>query len=83
MGKYMEMLDAGVRIAARFHSHCPHTARLYYHPPPANSDHDHNHNLLFRGRVTGSTDNFSAQMGWWACGSGGVDAAEFILNYSF
>lgn len=33
MGKYMELLDAGVRIAARFHSHCPQTARLYYHPP--------------------------------------------------
>ncbi|KAL9675871.1 hypothetical protein QQ045_004079 [Rhodiola kirilowii] len=36
MGKYVEMLDMGVRIAARFHSHCPHTARMYYHPPPAN-----------------------------------------------
>uniref|UniRef100_A0A7N0ZXK1 Uncharacterized protein n=1 Tax=Kalanchoe fedtschenkoi TaxID=63787 RepID=A0A7N0ZXK1_KALFE len=34
MGKYAEMLDLGVRIAARFHSHCPHTARMYYHPPP-------------------------------------------------
>ncbi|KAK2994519.1 hypothetical protein RJ640_010797 [Escallonia rubra] len=37
MGKYVEILDLGVRIAARFHSHCPHTARLYYHPP-SNSD---------------------------------------------
>ncbi|XP_019059336.1 PREDICTED: uncharacterized protein LOC109117091 [Tarenaya hassleriana] len=36
MGKYAELLDAGVRIVARFHSHCPQTARLYYHPP---SDH--------------------------------------------
>ncbi|KAJ9158818.1 hypothetical protein P3X46_024364 [Hevea brasiliensis] len=42
MGRYMEMLDVGVRIAARFHSHCPQTARLYYHPP-ANSDDHHNH----------------------------------------
>lgn len=33
VGKYMELLDAGVRIVARFHSHCPQTARLYYHPP--------------------------------------------------
>jgi hypothetical protein len=33
MGKYVELLDMGVRIAARFHSHCPQTARLYYHPP--------------------------------------------------
>ncbi|KAJ0038296.1 hypothetical protein Pint_23967 [Pistacia integerrima] len=33
----MEILDAGVRIAARFHSHCPQTAPRYYHPP-ANND---------------------------------------------
>lgn len=33
MGKYVELLDMGVRIAARFHSHCPQTARMYYHPP--------------------------------------------------
>ncbi|KNA16485.1 hypothetical protein SOVF_088820 [Spinacia oleracea] len=37
MGKYTELIDIGVRIAARFHSHCPQTARLYYHPPPKNS----------------------------------------------
>ncbi|XP_034703408.1 uncharacterized protein LOC117927828 [Vitis riparia] len=42
MGKYTELLDAGVRIVARFHSHCPQTARMYYHPP-SNSDHDHVH----------------------------------------
>ncbi|KAG0481639.1 hypothetical protein HPP92_012497 [Vanilla planifolia] len=35
MAKYAELLDMGMRIAARFHSHCPHTARLYYHPPAA------------------------------------------------
>nr|DAD22360.1 TPA_asm: hypothetical protein HUJ06_023823 [Nelumbo nucifera] len=33
MGKYGEMLDTGVRIVARFHSHCPQTARMYYKPP--------------------------------------------------
>ncbi|PWA53337.1 hypothetical protein CTI12_AA446040 [Artemisia annua] len=33
MGKYVEILDLGVRMAARFHSHCPQTARMYYHPP--------------------------------------------------
>ncbi|PPR91357.1 hypothetical protein GOBAR_AA29329 [Gossypium barbadense] len=46
MGKYTELLDAGVRIAARFHSHCPQTARLYYHPPPNSEAHpnpDANH----------------------------------------
>ncbi|KAK3217832.1 hypothetical protein Dsin_011802 [Dipteronia sinensis] len=40
MSKYVELIDVGVRIAARFHSHCPHTARLYYHPP-SNHEDDH------------------------------------------
>ncbi|KAH7853762.1 hypothetical protein Vadar_006306 [Vaccinium darrowii] len=43
MGKYLEILDLGVRIAARFHSHCPHTARLYYHPPSNTDDHHDPH----------------------------------------
>ncbi|XVF44834.1 hypothetical protein PTKIN_Ptkin02bG0155700 [Pterospermum kingtungense] len=42
MGKYLEILDAGMRIVARFHSHCPQTGCLYYHPP-ANSDDHHHH----------------------------------------
>ncbi|CAA7402899.1 unnamed protein product [Spirodela intermedia] len=33
MGRYVVILDIGVRIAARFHSHCPQTARMYYKPP--------------------------------------------------
>ncbi|KMZ61757.1 hypothetical protein ZOSMA_4G00420 [Zostera marina] len=37
MGKYVEMLDMGVRIAARFHSHCPQTGRFYYKPPSKSS----------------------------------------------
>lgn len=40
MGRFVELLDAGVRIAARFHSHCPQTGRKYYHPPSTN-DHAH------------------------------------------
>ncbi|XP_047089079.1 uncharacterized protein LOC124701073 [Lolium rigidum] len=35
--RYVEMLDMGVRIAARFHSHCPQTARMYYKPPQSAS----------------------------------------------
>ncbi|KAK8494952.1 hypothetical protein V6N13_092841 [Hibiscus sabdariffa] len=41
MGKYTELLDAGVRIAARFQSHCPQTGRLYYHPPPNSEGRHH------------------------------------------
>ena len=33
MAKYVELLDTGVRIVARFRSHCPQTAGKYYHPP--------------------------------------------------
>ena len=44
MGKFVEILDLGVRIAARFHSHCPQTARVYYHPPSAaHEDHRHHY----------------------------------------
>ncbi|MFS7905584.1 hypothetical protein Hanom_Chr01g00049391 [Helianthus anomalus] len=38
MGKYTEILDA-FRIVCRFHSHCPQTARMYYHPPADNHSH--------------------------------------------
>ncbi|KAL8232684.1 hypothetical protein R6Q57_002462 [Mikania cordata] len=38
MGKYVEILDLGVRMVARFHSHCPQTARMYYHPPSGSVD---------------------------------------------
>jgi len=36
MAKYTEMVDAGIRIAARFNSHCPQTSRMYYHPTSKN-----------------------------------------------
>lgn len=42
MGKYVALLDAGVRMVARFNSHCPHTSRMYYHPP-AKHEHTHHH----------------------------------------
>lgn len=42
MGKCMEMVDVGVRIVARFHSHCPQTGRMYYHPP---SNINNNNNI--------------------------------------
>ena len=37
MAEYMEMVDAGIRIAARFNSHCPQTSRMYYHPATSNN----------------------------------------------
>jgi hypothetical protein len=44
MGKFVEILDLGVRIVASFHSHCPQTARVYYHPhSAAHEDHRRHH----------------------------------------
>ncbi|KAF8022337.1 hypothetical protein BT93_G2478 [Corymbia citriodora subsp. variegata] len=87
MGKYAELLDAGVRIAARFHSHCPQTARLYYHPPSnADDPHHHHHDgggdahLLVGGGGGGGAKVATAQM--LPCGHkafGGVDTTDFIL----
>ncbi|KAF5737691.1 hypothetical protein HS088_TW13G00579 [Tripterygium wilfordii] len=80
MGKYMELLDAGVRIAARFHSHCPHTARLYYHPP-SNSD-DHHHQLLHHKAPATAEDPTRMPSSFGPCStkaSKGVDTAEFVF----
>ncbi|PON86913.1 hypothetical protein TorRG33x02_172970 [Trema orientale] len=56
MGKFVELLDVGVRIAARFHSHCPQTGRMYYHPPsgtPDDQDHDYYHHLYSTLKAAG------------------------------
>ncbi|KAJ9129735.1 hypothetical protein P3X46_035265 [Hevea brasiliensis] len=60
MGKYVELLDAGVRIAGRFYSHCPHTARMYYHPP-SNSDDNHHHHHHHDGHDGGSVSHAPVQ----------------------
>ncbi|KAI3847267.1 hypothetical protein MKX03_023942 [Papaver bracteatum] len=84
MGKYVEMLDLGVRIAARFHSHCPHTARMYYHPPNHHVDlQQHQKEAIAEASssiMAGATSNRSG------CGvrafAGGVDTTEFIILHS-
>ncbi|CAH8324771.1 unnamed protein product [Eruca vesicaria subsp. sativa] len=71
MGKYAELLDAGVRIAARFHSHCPQTARLYYHPPSDNHHHHGVTDLLGGGVFNGSGQDSTVLVGG-GLGSGTV-----------
>lgn len=66
MSKYVELLDVGVRLAARFHSHCPQTARLYYHPP-ANSDDTHHHPHGGASGGAAATGDGSARVA--SCGS--------------
>ncbi|CAN4080572.1 unnamed protein product [Withania somnifera] len=75
MSKYVELLDTGVRMVARFNSHCPQTSRMYYHPP---SKHDEDHHLFGGGGCGGNSDQtglsdvrFGAKMG--------TDSTDFIL----
>ncbi|EXB68333.1 hypothetical protein L484_004679 [Morus notabilis] len=79
MGKFVEILDQGVRIVARFHSHCPQTSRMYYHPP-ANADNNHHNNnhFLFYGGDGGDGDVKVMKCGPKAIG-GGAENKEFIL----
>lgn len=72
MAKYMELLDAGVRIVARTYSHCPQTARMYYHPP---ADTHHHHGGLFGGSGEGSgrVKHNGSKMGM------SMDTADVIL----
>ncbi|KAI3991456.1 hypothetical protein MKX01_000543 [Papaver californicum] len=78
MGKYIEILDLGVRIVARFHSHCPHTARMYYHPPNHVSL-SHQKEVLNEASSSINSSN-NGICGQKAFGVGGVDITEFILH---
>ncbi|PIN27156.1 hypothetical protein CDL12_00072 [Handroanthus impetiginosus] len=81
MGKYMELLDAGVRIVCRFHSHCPQTARMYYHPPAAHDESHHEEQLHHGGSGGGGAGQEAAQMRRFASKGGApmMDVAEVIL----
>ncbi|XXG79456.1 hypothetical protein AAC387_Pa09g0514 [Persea americana] len=69
MRKFIEMLDAGVRIVARFHSHCPQTACLYYKPPTSNGS----------GSSSGGSNGSSGSITTRNCRSGGVDTVTWIV----
>ncbi|KAE8038276.1 hypothetical protein FH972_010801 [Carpinus fangiana] len=79
MGKIVELLDAGVRIAARFHSHCPQTGRMYYHPPAASDDNNHHHLLHPHGdgAASGGSGEVPTQMRY--CGLKAAETTEYIL----
>ncbi|KAJ9181089.1 hypothetical protein P3X46_009255 [Hevea brasiliensis] len=79
MGKYVELLDAGVRIAGRFYSHCPHTARMYYHPP-SNSNEHHRHDGHDGSSVSHAPIQYSTRIS--SCGAKAanvLDATDLIL----
>ena len=76
MGKYVALLDAGVRIMARFQSHCPQTARMYYKPPASNGNSNKNDKNCNGGNGTDldvkRTDTFDITL------EGGVDAQAIL-----
>lgn len=87
MGKYVELLDAGIRMAARFNSHCPQTSRMYYHPPSNHEDqqqysgdhrlHHHSYGVC-RGGAAG--DQSLAVMGlFFPKVEARIDSTDFIL----
>ncbi|KAF3628640.1 hypothetical protein FXO38_28130 [Capsicum annuum] len=79
MSKYVELLDTGVRMVARFNSHCPQTSRMYYHPPGKHDeDHHHtdfHHHQFFGGGGGGGGGN-SNQIG-------GVSGSENVTGVRF
>lgn len=77
MAKYMELLDAGVRIVARTYSHCPQTARMYYHPPADNHHHHDNH--LHGGFFGGSGEISGRVKHNGSKGGMSMDTADVIL----
>ncbi|ERN12647.1 hypothetical protein AMTRI_Chr01g113240 [Amborella trichopoda] len=81
MGKYIEMLDAGIRIVARFHSHCPQTARMYYKPPPSKSGNEEKEVDGSNGgdrEVAGKSASGRRQNG----GTAAVDSFEFLYSFA-
>uniref|UniRef100_A0A6N2N8C6 Uncharacterized protein n=1 Tax=Salix viminalis TaxID=40686 RepID=A0A6N2N8C6_SALVM len=81
MGKYVELLDAGVRIAGRFYSHCPQTARMYYHPPSNSDDLLHHHHCGHNGGC-GSQATTQGSTRVASCGvkaAAGFDTTDLVL----
>uniref|UniRef100_A0A3Q7HL35 Uncharacterized protein n=1 Tax=Solanum lycopersicum TaxID=4081 RepID=A0A3Q7HL35_SOLLC len=59
MGKYVEMLDAGAKIANRIRAHYPQTSGLYYHPPT--NGHDPSNKIVMSNNATSPVDSFSSK----------------------
>ncbi|KAL5995259.1 hypothetical protein ACLOJK_025317 [Asimina triloba] len=75
MGKYVELLDTGVRMVCRFHSHCPQTARMYYKPPQSSGGID---GQASNGNVTGNASSSAAITA--KKHATGLYTTEFILS---
>lgn len=79
MGKLVEILDAGARIVARFHSHCPQTGRMYYHPPANSDDGHHSEEFRLGGGGGGGGDGDAASHQIVRCDVAERTAAAFLV----
>lgn len=61
MGKYVEMLDAGAKIANRIRAHYPQTSGLYYHPP-TNGHDTNNDSAMSNNNATSPVKPFSSKL---------------------
>ncbi|XP_059289271.1 uncharacterized protein LOC132042771 [Lycium ferocissimum] len=85
MGKYIELLDVGIRMVARFNSHCPQTSRMYYHPPSRHDEEDHHLHLFSHQNSSvnsGGVSGDATAVGdlFLRKASFGIDANELILH---
>ncbi|KAM3270145.1 hypothetical protein P3S67_030051 [Capsicum chacoense] len=60
MGKYVEMLDTGAKIANRIRAHYPQTSGLYYHPP--SNGHDASGDSTMSNNATYLVEPFSSKV---------------------
>ncbi|CAL1385687.1 unnamed protein product [Linum trigynum] len=85
MGKFVELLDVA-RIVGRIYSHCPQTARLYYHPPSNSADQFHQDLAGGSSQATaarsGSDSGVKSGGGFSLKASMGVDSADQLFLHS-
>ncbi|KAI4333094.1 hypothetical protein L6164_017942 [Bauhinia variegata] len=78
MGKFVEILDQGVRIAGRFYSNCPQTGRKYYHPPPVGDNHQQHPHDGSTGGGSGGSGQFLHF--WPKAAVGDIESINVILH---
>jgi hypothetical protein len=70
----------GVRVAARFHSHCPQTARMYYKPPQTTQAAATSSSSAEDTKVRSSGFDAAAVLSPFAdSGAGGYRPAGFLM----
>ncbi|KAF7836075.1 uncharacterized protein G2W53_010934 [Senna tora] len=82
MGRFVEMLDQGVRICLRVHSNCPQTGRKYYHPPSVDGDHHRDARSAVSGGAGVSSPPPSQQMLFFRTRAAAVGEGLDVILFS-